>query len=86
MELYVGAFNKKEIQKITKALQLLKIIHITENISSQSISLIERYSKSIGLQLPDAILAATSIEYDMPLFTFNTKNFKSLTGLKLIKL
>jgi len=47
--------------------------------------MIEHYSKSHGLQIPDAIIAATALSFEMKLFTLNLKDFKYIDGLKLQK-
>ena len=73
MELYVGAFNKKEIKNIIKALSKLKVVHLSESISVRS------------LGLPDSIIASTAIEHQMALFTSNTKDFKFISTLELYK-
>ncbi len=85
MELYFGALNKKELNKIKKHLQALNIVHFDTDISESAIKLIERFSKSHGLQIPDAIIAATAMTSKIKLFTFNLKDFKYIDGLKLIK-
>jgi predicted nucleic acid-binding protein len=85
MELYVGAFNKKEIENIIKALGKLKVVHVSESISARSLELIERYTKSHGLGLPDSIIASTAIDLKMALFTSNTKDFKFISSLELYK-
>ena len=85
MELYFGALNKRELNKIKKHLQALNIVHFDTGISESAIKLIERFSKSHGLQIPDAIIAATAMTSKIKLFTFNLKDFKYIDGLKLIK-
>ena len=85
MELYFGALNKRELNKIKKHLQALNIVHFDTDISESAIKLIERFSKSHGLQIPDAIIAATAMTFKIKLFTFNLKDFKYIDGLKLIK-
>ena len=85
MELYFGALNKRELNKIKKHLQALNIVHFDTDISESAINLIERFSKSHGLQIPDAIIAATAMTSKIELFTFNLKDFKYIDGLKLIK-
>ena len=85
MEMYVGAFNKKEIKNIIKALGKLKVVHVSESISARSLELIERYTKSHGLGLPDSIIASTAIDLKMALFTSNTKDFKFISSLELYK-
>ena len=85
MEMYVGAFNKKEIKNIIKALGKLKVVHVSESISARSLELIERYTKSHGLGLPDSIIASTAIDLKMALFTSNTKDCKFISSLELYK-
>ena len=85
MELYFGALNKSELNKIKKHLQALNIVHFDTDISESAVKLIERFSKSHGLQIPDAIIAATAMTSKIKLFTFNLNDFKYIDGLKLIK-
>jgi len=85
MELYFGAFNKRELSKIKKHLNALNILHFDNDISGLALSLIENYSKSHGLQIPDAIIAATALSFELKLFTFNLKDFQYIDGLTLQK-
>ena len=66
MELYFGAFNKRELNKIKKHLKALDIVHFDNDISELAVSLIESYSKSQGLQVTDAIIAATASAKPVP--------------------
>jgi tRNA(fMet)-specific endonuclease VapC len=84
MELYCGALNKLELQRIRKKLSAFQLRHITQSISERSVDLIALYAKSYGLQIPDAIIAATAIEYSSPLFTLNTRDFRFIEGLQLV--
>ena len=83
MELYFGAINKKELNKIKKHLKALNIVHFDNDVSKMAVSMIESYSKSHGLQIPDAIIAATGLLYEMKLLTLNLKDFRYIAGLKL---
>jgi len=83
MELYFGALNKRELNKIKKSLNVLNIVHFDSDISELAISMIEKYGKSHGLQIPDAIIAATAMSLGMPLFTLNLKDFRYIDGLSL---
>ena len=60
-ELYFGAINKIELQTIKKSLKLLHIFDLDTNISHQYIQLIEKYSLSHKLTIPDALIASTAI-------------------------
>ena len=48
--------------------------------------LIEQFAKSHGLLIPDAIIAATAIIHEIPLYTENIKDFKFIPNLELIPL
>ena len=84
MELMVGAFNKREVSMIKKAFSDFEVIEISEPISVKSRMLIEKYSKSHGLLIPDALIAATAIEYDLPLYTLNISDFRFIPEISLI--
>ena len=83
MELYYGAINKRELNKIKKFLKSFNLLTINEEISKIALDLIEKYSKSHGLDIPDALIAATSLYYEIPLLTYNKKDFRYIEGLKL---
>jgi len=85
MELYFGALNKRELSKIKKHLKTLNIVHFDNNVSELAVSMIESYSKSHGLQIPDAIIAATALSLEIKLFTLNLKDFKYIDGLNLYR-
>lgn len=83
MELIVGALNKQEVEIIKKAFADFAIIEISESISIKAKHLIESFSKSHGLLIPDALIAATALELDLPLFTSNIKDFRFISNLNL---
>lgn len=84
-ELIQGAKNKIEVQKIEKYLTKFDLIHFEESISRKTLELIRTYSKSHGLMFGDAIIAATCLEKDLILITFNFKDFRFIKGLKILK-
>jgi predicted nucleic acid-binding protein len=83
MELYYGALNKLELQRIRKNLNTFHIIHISTAISKTATHLIERHAKSHNLQIPDALIAATALETKSELLTLNVRDFRFITGLSL---
>jgi predicted nucleic acid-binding protein len=85
MELYFGAVSKQELMKIKNRLQQLRIIHINKEISETATKLIEKYAKSHGLRIPDALIAATSICHRMELLTYNIKDFKFIEDVRLYR-
>jgi len=83
MELYFGALNKRELSKIKNRLQKLEVIDLDKEITETTIHLIEKYAKSHGLCIPDALIAATAICSGMELLTLNLKDFKFIEGIRL---
>ena len=83
MELYYGALNRLELQRIRKNLRVFKIVHISNTISETATRLIETYAKSHNLQIPDALIAATALETHSELMTLNVRDFRYINGLVL---
>jgi len=84
-ELYYGAFNKNELRKIKRKLDLLVIIPINENICDIYEKLMYRFSLSHKISLPDAFIAAAALYYDLHLYTLNIRDFKFIPDIKLYK-
>ena len=85
MEPFYGALNKRELNKIKRALNEFDILLLNEDITQIAIKLIENYSKSHGLRIPDALIASTAIYYDIFLWTYNIKDFRFINNLRLFK-
>jgi predicted nucleic acid-binding protein len=84
MELYYGAHNKAEIKKLEKFILLFNVLHIDKEISIRSTELIKSYAKSHTLDIPDSLIAATALEKELTLFTYNTKDFKYISHITLL--
>jgi hypothetical protein len=83
MELYQGMSNKAELARMKKAMRPYDIVQIDSDISEKSIELMEKFNLSHGLQIPDAIIGATAIIYEIPLYTYNVKDFNFMPNIKL---
>ena len=84
MELYYGALNKAEVNKLEKFISLFHIIELNEEISMTSTKLIKTYAKSHNLDIPDSLIALTALVYGYGLFTYNLKDFKYISGISLV--
>jgi len=84
MELYYGAFNKAEIEQIEKFTSLFEIIQINEAISLEATRLVKTFAKSHNLDIPDSLIAATTLLNNAGLLTYNIKDFRFITGLTLL--
>lgn len=83
LELLQGSKDNIELRRIEKYLARFPVFHFDEATSKKAIELVKTYSKSHGLLLADAVIAAACLEKDLELITFNVKDFKFIRGLKL---
>jgi len=84
MEIYFGALNKKELIKLKQFISLFDVVALNETISNLATNLVYSYAKSHTLDIPDALIASTSIFINTPLFTYNKKDFKYINDIELI--
>jgi predicted nucleic acid-binding protein len=84
MELYQGMSNKVELAQLKRKIRYYDVVDIDVAISKLATTLIENFKLSHGLQIPDAIIGATATIYQIPFFTYNTKDFDFIPGIKLI--
>jgi len=85
MELLVGARNKSDLSKINKNLDPVFIALINNEITQASFSLIQKYTLSHGLALPDGMIAATAIITGLELFTYNLCDYQFIPELVLFR-
>jgi len=83
MELLQGARDKKELQIIKKKLHSFRLLTMQQDIFDLATQYICDYRLSHSLALPDAVIGATAIFYQMPLRTYNQKDFKFLPDIQL---
>ncbi len=86
MELFQGMGNKTELAQMKKKIKFYDVVQIDEAISQKTIEFIETYKLSHGLQIPDAIIGATAVVHQMPLYTYNVKDFDFLPNIIFYKL
>lgn len=83
MEVLGYKFNDKQEECfVSEIISLMDVVYIDENIAGYVIEL----RKSKKIKLPDAVIAATAIAYDMELVTANASDFKNINKLKLLKI
>ncbi len=85
MELMVGARNKKEVGEIENFLAAYQLLPLTARVSYKAYELIKRYAKSHGLEIPDALIAASAISSTLYLATTNKKHFSRIKDLQSIE-
>ena len=72
--------NKEEQDITTLFIEAADIIKLDETIVAQTIEL----RKQLHIKLPDAIIAATAMVYNLTLLTRNTSDFNRIPNLLLI--
>lgn len=84
-EIYFGALDGAEIKQIKKHLSQLVILPVSAAISETFITLMETYSLSHKLSIPDALIAASALDHEMPLYTLNLKDFRFIPDIELFQ-
>jgi len=85
MELYQGAQTKADITFIRRFLQenTFDIVPIDEAMSHLAATLVEEHYLKDGVQLADALIAATARETGSVLATGNVRHFRSIAALQV---
>lgn len=85
LELLQGARNKKELKNIRYLLSdySFQIIPLNENIGHRAIIYMEQYGLKVDLCLADALIAATSVEFNIQLYSGNRKHYRFIEDLDL---
>jgi predicted nucleic acid-binding protein len=85
MELVQAARDKAELRALRRALQFWQatLRPLDDEISNRAMYLIETYALSHGLQMADALIAATAISLGDILVTGNDKHYRMIDGLEI---
>ena len=85
LELAQGCRSKDELQRAKRglAVQQTQIFPLTPAISERAIALIDAHALADGLQLADALIAATALEHGLTMLTGNHKHFAAIVQLRI---
>lgn len=85
LELLQGFRSKAEMGAVQKSFEMRKAqrLPLTPAITDRAVALMEALTLSDGLQLGDALIAATALEHNLPLLTGNVKHFAAIERLKI---
>ena len=85
LEVLQGMRNKAELMAVKKMLdkRSAKLLPLTEAITLRATELMESLTLSHGLQMGDALIAATALEHQLSVLTANVKHFSAVEGLKI---
>jgi predicted nucleic acid-binding protein len=85
LEVLQGMRNKTELVAVKKMLErrAARLLPITEAITHRAAALMESLTLSHGLQMGDALIAATALDHGLPVLTANVKHFGAVEGLRV---
>lgn len=85
LELLQGLRSKAEMAAVQKSFEMRRTqrLPLTPAITERATALMEALSLSDGLQLGDALIAATALEHNLTLLTGNIKHFVPIESLKI---
>jgi predicted nucleic acid-binding protein len=81
MELIAGCRDKDEVEKAQKLIADFTLLHLSPAESIKAYELMVNYSKSHGMAIPDALIAATAIVHDLELASDNERHFSMIPDL-----
>ena len=85
LEVLQGMRNKVELAAVKKMLERRSatMLPISEAITQRAIALMESLTLSHGLQMGDALIAASALVHRLPVLTGNVKHFAAVEGLQV---
>ncbi len=81
-ELYAGARSQRDERDIIAIRQQLTLLPIGEEIGERAGSIMRHFHRSHGIDIPDAIIAATAEHHGLKLATLNVRHFPMFPKLK----
>ena len=82
LELYGGYQSIKGINLINEQIKAYNKLPIDKNISLKAIELFTKYI-SKKMQIPDCLIAASAMTFNLPFYTDNKTHFDYISGIKL---
>ena len=85
MELYQGAAHRAQLTTIGQFLARHHVtcLPVSTAASQRVVALLHDYGLAHGLRIPDALIAALTLEGDSTLVTSNVRHFRCIAGLRL---
>lgn len=82
MELYAGVRGAKEERQLEIMTGHSVVLDISSDIGADAGKLLQQYRPKNGMDAIDALIAATTKQFDLDLATLNLKHFTMFGGLK----
>lgn len=85
MEIIQGVRNKKEQEKIEKALERYSIIWPSSEVCDEALTVFSDYHLSHNFGILDVLIGQIAVTLGLPLYTFNQKHYNAIPNLKTIQ-
>jgi predicted nucleic acid-binding protein len=85
MELASGCRDTAQLAMVKGVLTRFSVVPLTESVSSRARTLIETFTLSHRLGIPDALIAATALESGLALYTRNIRHYRMIPELLIIQ-
>lgn len=85
MELVQGCRNSADLRSVRELLRRVVLLPISSAVSQTAFGLMEVLFLGHGLRIPDALIAATALDYDLVLHTKNLRHFQAVPGLSVVR-
>jgi predicted nucleic acid-binding protein len=87
MELYKGAANQQQLATILQFLTHNRVsrLPVSTTASQRAVELVHQYGLAHGLGIPDALIAAITLEGAHTLVTDNVRHFRFIPGLHVLR-
>ena len=82
LELCAGVRNQREERDVLALRHLVNCLPIGQEIAEGAASIVRHFHKSHGVDIPDAIIAATAEHHGLRLATLNVRHFPMFPKLK----
>jgi len=82
LELYAGARSQRDERDIVAVRQQLACLPFGEDIAERAGTTMRHFHRSHGIDIPDAIIAATAQHHGLRLATLNVRHFPMFPKLK----
>jgi len=84
-EIYQGARDRSDLRSLQAEVPKLfkQVYPLTPAIGARGVEICMAYNLQTALSIADCLIAATALEYNLPLVTGNIKHYGVVRGLKL---
>jgi tRNA(fMet)-specific endonuclease VapC len=83
MEVFQGVLDKTDFQRTRKTINGFLVLDMDPTVIRLAMELQQQYILSHQIGIPDALIAATALIYDLELRTYTLKDFRFIPGIQV---